>query len=205
MSGDWRTRSLSVYYFGAQVLRSDRGRRMAASSRAYRDMSRTLRLRAVLDSDRALRVRHQVQKVMADVIDVLPPITSQEDFDRRHRDWRRMLVRFYEDEGVTMSHGQAQKWINMTAKYLFVLNDDCTNKVAGFLHVPIDSVVAKQAKSQLDLKWPSAVWSKMDSDAYEEYQWLLRGVLSASGFAASPIEWEIEAWLDGMADRLGTG
>lgn len=111
-------------------------------------------------------------------------------------------MRFYSLHGVVMTHGQAQKWINMTTKYLLVLNDPQVSQLAQYLHVPVDRIVVKQAKADLGVKSPRRRWSKLDAAEYEEYQRHIREALQAEMVGLSPIQWEIGAWTRGMSDRL---
>lgn len=140
---------------------------------------------------------------MVQVLEETPSIRSHEEFDAHHRQWCLRLMDFYTHHGVALTHGQAQKWINMTAKYLLVLNDARVGDLVRFLHVPIDNVIAKQAEAELQVERPKSRWSKLDTDGYEYYQRGLREALSLQNATVSPIEWEIQAWLDGMSARLG--
>lgn len=133
-------------------------------------MSRTLRLRPAVDANGARDLRQQVQDAMVQVLEETPSIRSHEEFDAHHRQWCLRLMDFYTHHGVALTHGQAQKWINMTAKYLLVLNDARVGDLVRFLHVPIDNVIAKQAEAELQVERPKSRWSKLDTDGYEYYQ-----------------------------------
>ena len=50
--------------------------------------------------------------------------------------------------GKSFTFGQSQKWVNMTLKYLLVMNVEGIERIAGFLHVPIDSYILKTAKKE---------------------------------------------------------
>lgn len=136
---------------------------------------------------------------MSRTLEELPRFGSQDEFDRAHRLWRDRLMEFYSLHGVVMTHGQAQKWINMTAKYLLVLNDPQVSHIAHCLHVPLDRVVAEQAKADLGVKPPRRRWSKLDAGEYEDYQRHIREAIQTELVGLNPIQWEISAWTRGMS------
>ena len=52
-------------------------------------------------------------------------VVSQRDFDRWHEAACTKLQTLYHDHGFTdFSVGQAQKWLNMSLKYVFTLGQD---------------------------------------------------------------------------------
>lgn len=106
-------------------------------------------------------------------------------------------------EGIT--GGQAQKWVNMIMKYLYLMNLDCedlnVSRLSPYIHVPIDDTVVKQAKEhfgiQPSINFGSAIsWSKWDYDQYFDFQKKLRASIRDSNSSESPIEWESKVWID---------
>jgi len=70
------------------------------------------------------------------------------------------LIRSFENQLFTV--GQAQKWINMTFKYLHLLDYEKVNGVYEYCHIPIDSYMLNATNYHM-----SKPWSKLDD--YEEY------------------------------------
>lgn len=65
-------------------------------------------------------------------------------------------------DGQSFTVGQAQKWINMTFKYLHLLDYPEVQNVYEYCHVPIDSYMLTITGYTM-----SKAWSKLDS--YGEY------------------------------------
>ena len=101
------------------------------------------------------------------------------------------------------SHGNAQKWVNMSLKYIYTLywlyqafSSECLfcktygsaiEKYAGEFHAPADSFIIEA----LELKGVG-VWSKWDEQEYSRYQELLNGTI---GPDESQLDWEGRNWI----------
>ena len=94
----------------------------AASRSAYHDMMRKIRFYDLPQSDR-WEMREKVNKVLKEEIDWLDSshIRGQSAFDSWHRKLSDEIKMIYQSYGIEFSYGQAQKWINMTIKYLYIL------------------------------------------------------------------------------------
>lgn len=163
---------------------------IAASERAYRDMCRTLRL-ANVDGK---KLRDAIDnKLEADTRAVLEKgFANQKQFDSWHQRICEMIQQHYADHGVELTVGQAQKWVNMTMKYLFIADVPGIADVFYFCHAPIDSYIIDAAEQQLKLERPATPWSKIcDYNTYADYQKELRLRLGNT----APLEWEFKAWL----------
>lgn len=163
---------------------------IAASERAYRDMCRTLRLanvdgkmlRDTIDKRLEMETRTVLEKGFA----------NQKQFDSWHQRICEMIQQHYADHSVELTVGQAQKWVNMTLKYLFIADAPGSADIFYFCHVPIDSYIIDAAEQQLKLERPSTPWSKIsDYSVYADYQKELRIRLGNT----APLEWEFKAWL----------
>lgn len=92
----------------------------------------------------------------------------------------------------TFTFGLAQKWVNMTIKYLWILGvfDD---EYEELIEVPIDSFVISKMKSLgIDV---SSDWSKWDCP--EEYLQVQEDLMKKlNDQAYTRIAWENEAWVD---------
>lgn len=118
--------------------------------------------------------------------------------DENFCDWHLRLcediIGIYENF-VPFSHGQAQKWVNMTMKYLYVfklvfadMKDDRYEKIPTFfkseeninkLHIPLDNYILKELNFE-----KLEPWSKMDKPQYENF-------INSND---KNIQWELENW-----------
>lgn len=103
--------------------------------------------------------------------------------------------------------GQAQKWVNMTLKYLWLLNALPTGVKPEYLHVPIDSYIIEIAydnknkfENALGLleEKPKDSWSKLSE--YEEYfkiqEAIRKAIKTNTTNETIPIKWESLAWIE---------
>lgn len=161
-----------------------------ASERAYRDFCRTLRLNgADLTSHRkktADMLRERTSTLLASSV-------NQDGYDRWHEAICDELVGYFKPLGIGFTYGHAQKWVNMTMKYLYILDEEIFSNIFDFFHVPIDSIVIDLAANKLSVPKPKFVWSKIpDYDTYFAYQKKLREKISDM----SPMRWELEEWIN---------
>lgn len=189
-----KTKSLIAFIFGTAGLGDTGSRTKAAGRRAYRDWCRTLSLKSI-DSDSRDKLRDEGNNIVISGLYELYGSANQEQFDARHLRLRDQLIRHYETYSLNLTHGQAQKWINMTAKYMVILEDEKAEDAADFLHVPLDNLVLQAAERDFDADLEHVRWSKMNSDDYQHYQLELRRRIMALPDQHSPIEWEFGAWL----------
>ncbi len=102
----------------------------------------------------------------------------------------------------SFTYGLAQKWVNMTLKYLWLLDRLPEGLTAKSLHVPIDSfILEKLQEENVDeirkdgdtYKYKGKSWSQLDDyDVYLDIQTKI-GQIAGKTF---PIEWEGSAWMD---------
>lgn len=126
-------------------------------------------------------------------------VSSERDFNAWHRLVVDAIKRQY--PSCILSEGQAQKWLNMTIKYIYVLNvilgsdDEKLKDVRDFLDntsesdysPPIDSFVLKGAKDEgVNIKGATS-WSTFDERKYEKVRELFED--KNKGFL-----WELEMW-----------
>lgn len=118
------------------------------------------------------------------------------------------------DNAFTIGH--AQKWINMTLKYLWLLDilpDGLTQKT---LHIPIDSYILSAMRSKdkkdyglspcekLNSLIRSIAWSSWDNyQEYQECQEEAKGIIRKL-YNTTPIEWEEKAWLEMAKKKRGS-
>lgn len=167
---------------------------LAATTRAYLDFNRTLRFHGMPDEQR-LEMRNRASKCIKEAILNLlnRDKLCQTDFDSWHHRTCDVLIDCYRSNGIRFTYGHAQKWINMTFKYLYMLEAVTLDFVFPFLHVPIDNIVLERANKQLCIPRPSQVWSSWGDYAfYLQYQGYLRQRIGKE----DPLRWEFHNWLD---------
>jgi hypothetical protein len=136
---------------------------------AYGDFNRTLRGISKLSRGNALRSK--AEKILTDALTTLKArpekAMAQSEFDDWHRKTCGDLVAIYGD-AFAFHAGQAQKWVNMTLKYIFTVGEE---HIPGFgpvytlCHAPIDNVVLGEL-TRYGFEWPSKAWSQFSYDEY---------------------------------------
>lgn len=139
------------------------------------------------------------------------------DFDKWHKAKCEEIINFMnnsidksntkilKEEKFTI--GQAQKWVNMTLKYLWLLNALPTGVKPEYLHVPIDSYIIEIAydnknkfENALGLleEKPKESWSKLpEYKTYFKIQEAIRKAIKTNTTNETiPIKWESLAWIE---------
>ncbi len=161
-SGDYGEYLVRVY-FG---LDANKDYLKACIDRAYRDFNRTLRGLSKLKSKDELHAK--AVGVLRGALDGLRALCSDginnTEFDDWHRTTCENLCSTYEEHGFKFHVGQAQKWINMSLKYIFVLGEARVGgfgKAYQFCHVPLDDRLLKRLGESCDLS-KLRPWSQID-------------------------------------------
>lgn len=159
-----------------------------ASERAYLDLCRTLRLNGVNMTSH----RKEIADILRErIVGLLAYSVDQQSYDQWHKAICDELVEYFSKLDIGFTYGHAQKWVNMTMKYLYILDEANFSDIFDFLHVPIDSIIIDLAKSMLDVAKPNFLWSKIpDYDTYFAYQTKLRESIKDM----PPMRWELKAW-----------
>ena len=182
----------------------------AAINRAYRDAaSHVLSFTNKDDKEDACK---EAKKAIKDV--VIKLTTYKKDFGIWHRYLLKDLLNIYKgydfNDGYEFTLGIAQKWINMTMKYLQVIF--CFSQAVGLkfqknysnmietyqnsFHVPIDSIILKAAKSDFHINCISENWSKIkDYRKYKTFQKAIATKIKKEEYG-SPIDWESPKWME---------
>ena len=185
--------------------------------RAYKDMCRTLRFNKAAEATVYKdRWKDQVSNVVVEAIRNIDPDSVA--FDGYHETTCKNMMEV-SCEGVfdneELHYGQAQKWFNMTCKYLYLLNywENEQDLISTVLHAPVDNYIIQIATTNNttvpDCKFalgiessdmPSAAWSRWDSIEYKCFQKKLRERLDVwneeNSSNLSLIDWECYAWVE---------
>jgi hypothetical protein len=169
-------------YLGVLIFGPSRGSFRRYTTRAYLDLARTLR--TVEKSSRDLRVE-RCKDILLSRLELLKRDASwsmsQDSFDTWHEvTCSALRTEFGASE---MHYGQAQKWVNMTLKYVFTMGAvgiediEMIERAYAWAHMPIDRIIITQIKafgfpaSSL----PTGPWSKIGKDEYLKLQKDLQG------------------------------
>lgn len=126
------------------------------------------------------------------------------DFDGWHKATCNSIVNESKKDKIikVFYYGQAQKWLNMTFKNMFIidvfLEEDIKNslyKIEKDLHIPIDNIMLDIAKNDFELSSCKKSWSRWDFEEYDKFQSKLLEVVKQKVQDITPIEWEFERWL----------
>ncbi len=164
--------------------------------RAYRDLNRTLHGLAKIPGGRRLRASATsvVRTFLTGMAEFPHAKLNQVAFDDRHRASCIELSSTYSAAGFAEFRvGQAQKWLNMALKYVFVFGEDRLPEYASvfeFAHIPLDNIILDQL-SPYKVPRLTTRWSRLSS--YDEYMDIQRWVRSTFPGSA-PLSVEFALW-----------
>ena len=159
--------------------------------RAYRDATSHV-LRKISNEAKKTKYRTNASK------DIYKAVCgSIKDYNKWHEDLCRKIQQHY-PKTSTFSYGIAQKWVNMTVKYLYLYSIVSNNKnVSGLIndlllhiddyHAPIDSYVLKALGD-------NESWSK-DIKTAKDYI-AKRELIPTNYVESNELEWEMNTWLN---------
>ena len=175
-----------------------------AAHKAYADMARrTLRIKE--DSKERIALKKIATKILQQAVEDLKNDSS--DFPKWHEKSCNALIACY---GGQLSYGQAQKWLNMLLKYLYVYDVNgyetlfSSREGIAALDMPVDSKVIEALHRKYNVKRPTAGWSVWDRNTYRAYQAAARSALHNAPDIENPDErlpfyWELIHWSDASA------
>jgi hypothetical protein len=180
---------LTRVYFGRAERAEDWLR--ACWRRAYRDFNRTLH-GVSRNQDVYWRAEEALSQMLASVRSMNTP--TQLQFDEWHREaCIGLSATCKESFYSSLFVGQAQKWLNMTFKYIYVLGEE---RLSGFhhlydlCHVPLDNIMI-HALIPYGFKRLPCAWSRLnDYDVYLDRQHWIR-----NRFQLAPLDAEFQLWM----------
>ena len=88
---------------------------------------------------------------------------NQGAYDKFHFELCEQIIEEYRKRDVAeLTYGQAQKWVNMTMKYLSMISHSSVKKCYEYCHIPIDNYILQATSKTL-----STTWSRLED--YDEY------------------------------------
>lgn len=182
----------------------------AAVNRAYRDMCRTLNLKDISEAIIS-KLKEEVKVIFENENkkQILNNIKNQHDFDAWHRELcdkiikkskkieKYKITKESNKKKIQLTYGQVQKWVNMTIKYLYILEVYSFDSIFEYLHIPVDKYILEVADKKHGIDAPTTAWSRWDNyDEYLKYQNDIRKKLKEEKKDISPLRWEFKIWLE---------
>lgn len=173
----------------------------AAGDRAYRDFCRTIDFTSIknkLTRQEQLQKYIERQTVKSKIYDWLRKellsinCSSKDDFDSWHDSACKKIIKDFSKE-AKLYYGQAQKWLNMTLKYLLVLDISEAKQHISYLHVPIDNIVLQTVSEHIKLS--KKPWSRWEESDYKNFQNKLNLFIHKTNPDIPPILWEFRIWI----------
>lgn len=184
-------------------------------NRAYLDMCRTIRFSNRLSVGQKKEWKDNLSFVICQSINQF--ISGQKPFDIIHNEICNQLIMDANNGSFLkkpFKYGQAQKWLNMTLKYAFLLH--VFDNVDGFeekLHVTIDRYIIREALSSYSVdnneyalgidrsSFPEEEsWSRWEYKDYAMAQEVIRNHVVEYNKrykkSISPFLWEMNAWIE---------
>ncbi|MBX7226848.1 MAG: hypothetical protein K1X55_12520 [Chitinophagales bacterium] len=150
----------------------------AAINRAYRDFNRTLKDFFKENKDeRKIKVKENWNLIIKQFINEVKNNTYEnyEAFDAMLENYCKKLINSNIELYNKLTIGQAQKWLNMTLKYLIILEEDGIEINMQYFHIPIDNVIQDILEAKLNIPKEFSTWSQIDDyKAYLDYQQKVR-------------------------------
>ena len=182
--------------------------------KAYRDFSRTIHYKfslAVLKSDKEKKNRMDniKREMLKNVINTIRNSESDTDPGSIIDVVSKMSTKYDIFEGNGLTYGQAQKWVNMSLKYMWLLQK-CPIK-EELLHAPIDRFIIHALTEDknmnpfgIELKGVNLnsdmAWSKdLDGEQYISIQRELKNRIKepiGGRIFRSVIDWENAVWIE---------
>lgn len=151
---------------------------------AYRDLCRTIT--SFSKNPKHNIIYNNAVDLLYDEINLLinKKINNQNEFDRWHKECCDKLINVFENQ--LFYYGQAQKWINMTLKYISMFEHKLVENQYEFFHIPIDNYIIEITGLKI-----TVAWSRISNyDEYLEYQERFR-----NKYIGIPLDNEFKLWL----------
>lgn len=213
-------------YFGCDISDPAEEKKQKCARRAYLDLARTVKYKyssSELDkAKKGSKLYEYKNERNAKIFDVCKKLIESiekcpgknADFDSWHKSVCQQIESTMNNKKLELlkekfTFGQAQKWVNMTLKYLWLLDMLPEGISETDLHVPIDSFILKALKddgisdiSDKDgtYKYKEEAWSRLTTDNYDTIQKEIRKVAKKKE-NNTPIEWESTAWIKVAKER----
>ena len=216
---------LFYFAFGIPIESDSEFKKKRCVHKAYLDLCRTLRYKEEQKNseekdhfinDVETQILEEIKSYPSELKDTCNMDYLQNDFDIWHWSLTQKLQNIlekYKDifvDSKTLTVGQAQKWINMTIKYMILMGiEDIAKIPKKDIHIPLDDFILTAAEVNEDISILDSFtvkglgikkrsfknispWSGIDEyETYMNYQNAVREKCNNK----APIEWERKAWI----------
>jgi hypothetical protein len=151
---------------------------LSAVDRAYRDFNRTMHGLGIVQTNESYNtLRHFVSNIVSETLNVT---FDQLTFDSWHlKKCDELKAEFIRVLNYGITYGQAQKWINMTLKYMFAIGPNIINGIDrnySLFHIPLDNIIQDKLLVHNIDRIPTR-WSRIDNyQIYFQYQIRVRSL-----------------------------
>ncbi len=177
---------LIYLYFGSNVDLT------SCIDRAYLDFSRTLHGFRKNKGDTYELVKSSLLNSFEVLRSTARDKISVDVFDNWHERTCESLISVFSNNGYCLFVGQAQKWVNMTMKYIFTVGEQRIpgfDPVYAYCHVPLDNILLEKFK-KYGFPRLNCAWSRLDK--YDEYFEMQKWVRQR--FSLAPMDVEFLLW-----------
>lgn len=203
-------------YFGFELKDLDPAQEQAVivkcAQRAYKDLCRTLKFQKLDESIAKKDIENIHKEFCSNICKKMERLISEslllsdvDSFDTRHEEACEAICQAVCKSNIVekFCYGQAQKWLNMTMKYMWLLGlrKEQFDRLISVIHVPVDryimkaasragiSLLRKDGQSKEYHADKSVSWSRWKYETYIKFQHDLRHRFPA------PIIWEGPEWI----------
>ena len=175
------------------------------SDRAYLDMCRTIRFTQSSSSLKGKELENYNKKkseykkgVKEKLFKLILSISKNTKLEQFYNEAFDIIISASENRtdlfDKPLTYGQAQKWVNMTIKNMLVMGLwEFPENIENQLHIPIDSYIMDEAKTELNIQKMGSSWSKISNiNEYFDYQTKIQEAVEAT---YPPLVWEHYAWI----------
>lgn len=202
---------LIEWYFGSKECTVE-----ICAKRAYEDLQRNLRGISGMEQEKKQSYKNEIYLLISKSINELFEMgtLSEEKHDEWHMKTCEKICEYSKklntDVTNKFTYGLAQKWLNMTFKYMLITEqwDTQLSHIKQHLHIPVDSYVMEGACFILGIKIidnkgkldqynsdRSKPWSSWNCEEYIEFQKRVRKAVTVREDYKCPIDWEFNAWI----------
>lgn len=213
MISNYGTEFLIWSYFGisAEELKDENKVIEVAILRAYRDASS--HVLSVCDDKKDDLKKDAIKQIKSFIDNLKSSINIdnlQKVYDKKHQEVCEALLSetynnpdFFPPDSKgnkrDFTYGIAQKWVNMTIKYIYILNPNLewVKQFKSYFHVPLDSYIYDAINQDLHINVKEVLgnkkWSKLDND--DNHYMDLQQKIREKTIPQAPIDWENQAWI----------
>lgn len=119
-------------------------------------------------------------------------------FSKWEKDLADKIRNIYLENNINLyTYGNAQKWINMTIKYMFSSDNSNPNDMLyQVCYLPIDRIIQDKAYKELGVKRLPVAWSKCDDwKEIKSYQKIIKDAIIKKTNYKTRLWWECNAWM----------